>query len=91
MKIFAINGSPRKNGKTQWALEQTLEALKTVDSSIETELISLAGKKISGCISCGKCRNTFGCSIKDDFIESLEKLKCPDMVGLQDPPYTWAV
>lgn len=82
MKIIAICGSPRKHKTTQWALEQSLSAAREELPGLETELILLADKNISGCTSCGHCRNNFGCSIKDDFIPIMEKLKDPLVKGI---------
>jgi multimeric flavodoxin WrbA len=43
IKIVGLCGSP-KHGATEYALEQALKAVKEYDPTIETELITLAGK-----------------------------------------------
>ena len=50
MKVIAISGSPRKNGNTEQACRAALAPIE--EAGIETELISLAGKNIQGCIAC---------------------------------------
>ena len=47
MSILAISGSPRKEGNTDTILRVALEVLEA--NGIETEFISLAGKKILTC------------------------------------------
>lgn len=82
MKLIAVCGSPRREKYTQWALEQSLAAAREASPYLETELIPLAGKQISGCTDCSHCRGNFGCSIKDDFQPIIDKLKDPDVKGL---------
>lgn len=82
MKLIAICGSPRRNKTTEWALEQSLQAARESLPGLETELIPLAGKSISGCTDCGHCRKEYSCSIKDDFISIMEKLKDPELKGI---------
>jgi len=54
MKVIAFNGSPRVNGNTAQSLKIVLEELEK--EGIETELVQLGGKKVFGCLACGKCR-----------------------------------
>ncbi len=50
MKVLAINGSPRKEGKTRKLLLQALSAPEAEE--IETELLQIGGTEIRGCLSC---------------------------------------
>ena len=50
MKVIAFNGSARKDGNTAILLNLVLDELKA--EGIETELYSLAGKPVQGCIAC---------------------------------------
>lgn len=54
VKILGISGSPRK-GNTETAVKLALEAAKELSKEIETEMISLAGKKINPCEGCYSC------------------------------------
>lgn len=81
-KIIGICGSTRKNA-TEYALRVALEEAETVDG-IETELISLRGKKINPCIHCNRCIKDeyLGCVIyKDDDMNEIFH-KCLEADGL---------
>jgi multimeric flavodoxin WrbA len=54
MKVVAFNGSPRVGGNTEQAIKLVFEELHK--QGIETELIQLGGRKVYGCLACGKCR-----------------------------------
>jgi multimeric flavodoxin WrbA len=71
MKVFAINGSARKDGNTALLIKTVFEELNK--EGIETELYQLAGKKLRGCIACYKCFKNLDrrCSVKDDVLNEL--------------------
>ncbi len=81
-KIIGVCGSTRKNA-TEYALREALKAAETVEG-IETEFITVRGKKITPCIHCNKCvkNNVTGCPMysQDDMDELY--LKCLDAEGL---------
>jgi len=56
MKVVAFNSSPRRDGNTAILLRHVLAELEA--QGIETELVQLAGKRISGCAACLKCAET---------------------------------
>ena len=56
MKVVAFNSSPRRDGNTAILLRHVLAELEA--EGIETELVQLAGKRISGCTACLKCAET---------------------------------
>ncbi|AEG59761.1 flavodoxin family protein [Desulforamulus ruminis] len=66
MKVIAFNGSPRKNGNTYGSLKIVLRQLE--QEGMDTEMIQLGGKKLSGCIACGRCSKNQDqrCAITDD-------------------------
>ena len=70
MKVVAFNGSPRPRGNTYAAIKTVLGRLET--EGIETEIIQLGGKRLSGCTSCGRCRINHDrrCVIDDDEMNS---------------------
>jgi multimeric flavodoxin WrbA len=72
MKILGIVGSPRIGGNTEAMTKIALE--EASKDGIETELITLAGKKISPCDACNSCRTTGECHIKDDFQNIYNKM-----------------
>lgn len=63
MKVALINGSPHKNGCTFTALEEIANVL--TKECIESEIIYLGTKPISGCIACNSCRKTGKCVFND--------------------------
>ena len=70
VKVLAISASTRRGGNTEFYLNQALEALKESKLSTEVTMYSFCGKKLSGCIGCGKCwENGGSCILKDDFEE----------------------
>ncbi len=89
MKVVAFNGSPRKDGNTTLLIKRVFQELEA--AGIQTELISLAGKKIRGCLACFKCFETRDrqCSIKkDDYInECIAKMVEADGIILASPTY----
>jgi len=65
MKILAISGSPRSGGNTDTLLNTALDVLDS--RGVETEFISLAGKKILTCTACMGCTKEPRCVLDDDF------------------------
>ena len=92
MKVYAINGSPRRNKNTATLLTKVLEGVRAAHPEAETELIHLGGLKFSGCKSCFACKlknaKTNGvCAIKDDLRPVLEKLHETDAAVFGSPIY----
>ena len=89
MKIFAINGSPRKNWNTSSLIKKVLEGAVTQD--VETKIINLYELKYQGCISCFACKRKGGeygkCAMKDDLSPVLEALKTADAIVFGSPIY----
>ncbi|HRR41338.1 MAG TPA: flavodoxin family protein [Syntrophales bacterium] len=88
MKVVAFNSSPRLKGNTAILLNRVLDELGK--EGIETELVSLAGKRIAGCIACYKCleRADGRCAITDDIAnDCLDKMVAADGILLGSPTY----
>ena len=86
MKVIAINGSPRKNGNTLFALNTVGESL--LEEGIDFEIIQVGDKKITGCISCNACISTGRCVFNDELFDSwMEKLYQADGIILGSPVY----
>jgi len=88
MKVIAFNGSVRKEGNTAILLNLVLDELKA--EGIETELYSLAGKPIQGCIACFKCfeKKNRRCNVEKDIInECIQKMDEADGILLGSPTY----
>ncbi len=88
-KIFAVNGSPRKNGNTAQLLQKALEGAASVDA--EVKLIQLADLNFGGCRSCFACKKLAnpapGCVLKDDLAEILKELLQADGIIMGSPIY----
>ena len=88
MKVVAFNGSARKEGNTFILLNVVLEELR--NEGIETELTSLAGKPLQGCIACYKCfdNKDFRCSVDKDVLnECVAQMREADGILLGSPTY----
>jgi len=82
MKILGISCSPRKAQTTYTALDVCLTSARSVDSSIDTQLIELAGLDIRPCVACGSCKKSLECSIQDDFSSLIPSLADKDVTGM---------
>jgi len=88
MKVIAFNGSARKDGNTSILLNVVLDELKA--EGIDTEIYSLAGKPIQGCIACFKCfeKKNRQCNVEKDIInECIQKMDEADGILLGSPTY----
>ena len=88
-KIYAVNGSPRKNGNTAQLLQKALEG--AASAGAEVKLIQLADLDFSGCRSCFACKRLEnpapGCVLKDDLAETLKELFHADGIIMGSPIY----
>ncbi|TCL75161.1 multimeric flavodoxin WrbA [Hydrogenispora ethanolica] len=88
MKVVAFNGSPRVDGNTAQSIQIVFAELQK--AGIETELIQLGGKKVFGCLACGKCWDSrdMRCARKDDAINDLiQKISAADGIIIGSPTY----
>lgn len=88
MKVIAFNGSPRKNGNTNRALQVVLEEL--AKEGIETELVQMGSEDIAPCQACGVCgqKKDRRCKRKDDKVnEWVEKIAAADGIVIGSPVY----
>ncbi len=88
MYALAINGSPRKDGNTNYLLKEVLAPIS--QAGWETELIRAGGMEISGCIACYKCfeNQNQRCAVETDmFNEIMEKIVRADALIMGSPTY----
>ena len=83
MKVVLVNGSPHERGCTYTALKEIQKTLEAYD--IQTEIMWLGTKAISGCIGCNQClkkdddqKAINRCFIDDKVNEFLDKVKDTD-------------
>lgn len=91
MKIYAINGGPRKEWNTATMLGHFLEGAASAGSHVETELIHLFDLKYTGCISCFSCkrpgRGYARCAVRDGIHDLLQQLPLADGIVFGSPIY----
>jgi len=88
MKVVAFNGSARREGNTAALIKAVFTELER--EGIATELVPLAGHKMSGCIACYKCfeNKDKRCNVKDDFMnDCIAKMVEADGIILGSPTY----
>lgn len=85
MKVLLINGSPHEHGCTYTALKETADTLEGL--GIDTEILYLGTKALSGCIACGKCREAGGCVFNDIVRETSERIGDFDALVVGSPVY----
>ena len=85
MKVLLINGSPRKNGNTQLALEEMNKVF--LEEGFETEIVCLGTQDIRGCIACGTCAKTGKCVFDDIVRELSAKFEQSDGLVIGAPVY----
>lgn len=92
MKIYAINGSPRRNANTGTMCKSFLDGVQSINQNVEVEQINLGDLTFRGCISCFACKrlnsNTYGtCPIPDDLFPLWEKIYAADGLAFASPVY----
>ena len=93
MKIFAVNGSPRRNKNTALMLKRVLDGAKSVCPEAETEIVHLYDYNFTGCKSCFACKlkdeKHYGvkCFAKDGITEKLDEIVQSDGLVLGSPIY----
>lgn len=86
MKVIAFNGSPHPKGNTYQAIKIVTDELEK--EGIETEIVTVGNKKISGCLACNNCIKTKDekCVIRDDDVNDwIQKMKEADGIILASP------
>lgn len=91
MKIYAINGSPRKKWNCALLLESFINGVKSVEPDAEVKMINVYDYNFTGCRSCFGCKlktNPVGvCAIKDDIYELLQDVRTSDGIVFGAPVY----
>ncbi|MCX6694900.1 MAG: flavodoxin family protein [Candidatus Altiarchaeota archaeon] len=85
MRVVGVSGSHRRDANTRIMVERVLEACKK--AGLETELITLADRKIGYCTNCDYCKTNYGCSIKDDVWSILTAMEKADAIVIGSPTY----
>jgi multimeric flavodoxin WrbA len=92
MRIFAVNGSPRKGkGNTEKILKPFLEGAREAGAVID--LVYLQEKKIKPCLGCNACwlKTPGRCCQQDDMAPLVELMRKCDVAVIASPIYVGAV
>jgi multimeric flavodoxin WrbA len=88
MKVVAFNGSPREGGNTEILLKKVLKPIEA--EGIETKIIQVGGKNISGCKACNACRELLNkkCVFDNDiFNECFDEILKSEAILFGTPTY----
>ena len=91
MKIMILNGSPRMNGNTSYAMKTIADGIKS-NTENEVEILNVARLKVGGCVACDACQKNGGdCIMKDDTKAVMDKIYAADAVIFGSPVYWWGI
>lgn len=97
LKFVGVSSSSR-NANTNILVNEVLASTKKYASEhgfeVETELVTLAGKKIMPCMNCNGCvRKESYCILKDDWLDSVRPLidPVPNGVVFGSPLYFYSI
>ena len=69
MNIFALNGSPRKQGNTYHMLKTITDICGA--AGFKTEIYQAGGQPVMGCLACNACAAHKGKCATDDWINDV--------------------
>ena len=84
-KVLLISGSPKPEVNTAQLMRECARIIE--EQGVETEIVSLAGRKIESCTACGKCTELGYCSLEDDLGEIMDKVKVSEGFIVGSPVY----
>jgi multimeric flavodoxin WrbA len=92
MKLFVINGSPRKNCNTAQLLDAFVEGAKSVAPEVEVTYINVYDYQFTGCKSCFACQLTANrayleCKVEDEIHDLLDEARHSDGIAIGSPIY----
>lgn len=91
MKIYALNGGPRKNKNTDQMLKSFISGIKSVEKDAQIEIVYLFDYDYKGCQSCFLCKkkgSTYGkCGYPDTMKDILEDVGKSDGLVCATPIY----
>ena len=85
MKVLLINGSPRANGNTAYALEQMAQVFAA--EGVEVQTLHIGNQAIRGCIACGSCAKTGKCVFDDAVNQAAPLFQEADGIVVGTPVY----
>ena len=87
VKIVGLVGSPRKAGNTEMMVDTALKSARET-AGVQTEMITMAGRKVAPCTGCSYCFFHGGkCKVDDDAEEIIKKMVEADGLIVGSPVY----
>lgn len=91
MKILILNGSPRQNGNTSYALEAIADGISE-NTQHDVEIVNVTRLKIGGCVACEGCKKNGGdCIMDDDTKNIINKAYAADTIIFGSPVYYFGI
>ena len=97
LKVYAVNGSPRKEKNTDTLLTYVLQGVQSNEhNNISAEKIHIYDYAFSGCKSCFECKRNNGinygrCAVSDSLKPILDKLDEADAIIFGTPVYLTSI
>ena len=85
MKTLIINGSPHAKGNTGRAIEELVKTF--AQEGVETEVLHVGNKQISGCVACMSCAKNGKCVFDDIVNEAARKFEQANGLVIASPVY----
>ena len=89
MKILVITGSPRKNGNSNFLVDNFIKGAQ--EKGHKVVRFDSAFKKVHPCIACNKCGMNGDCVFNDDFNFVRDNIVDADMVLFATPMYYFGI
>ncbi len=91
MHVLGLQGSPRKNGNTDYLMQTFLEKARQMGAGVE--LLQIPEMNIQYCKGCGYCEKKGFCVIRDDEMADhvYPKLRQADLVVLGSPVFFYGI
>lgn len=86
--ILILNGSARKNGKTNKLVKSFIKGAEPNNAIIQFDLYDL---DIKGCRGCESCRHNGSCIQKDDMSQIYDAFNEADVIVFASPIYFWTI
>lgn len=83
--VLLLSGSPRPNGNCAQVIEECAKVIQ--DCGLETEVFSLAGRKVESCTACYRCKEEGFCILEDGLDELIEKVRESEGFIVASPVY----
>ncbi len=83
MRIVALNGSPRADGRVSHIVEEVLDGVR--ENGHQTEHIHLSKLHVRHCTGCMRCQQEPPCIIRDDIERVEAAIRRAEMIVLASP------